>query len=56
VNRLTRQEQTVLCIVIGLLLLGWTVKAYRAAHPSVRPDMQAHGNGAAAETSGSQDQ
>jgi hypothetical protein len=33
VNRLTKREQLVLCIVIGLLLLGWTVKAYRAAHP-----------------------
>ena len=56
VNRLTRQEQTVLCIVIGLLLLGWTVKAYRASHPSVRPDLQVHSNGAAAESSGSQNQ
>jgi hypothetical protein len=33
VNRLTKQEQLVLCIVIGLLLLGWAVKAYRTAHP-----------------------
>jgi hypothetical protein len=30
---LTRQEQLVLCVVIALLLTGWTVKAYRAAHP-----------------------
>ncbi len=35
VNRLTKQEQLVLCIVIGLLLTGWAVKAYRTAHPSV---------------------
>jgi hypothetical protein len=33
VNRLTKQEQLVLCIIIGLLLLGWTVKIYRTAHP-----------------------
>jgi len=25
----------VLCIVIGLLLVGWSVKAYRQAHPPV---------------------
>jgi hypothetical protein len=30
---LTKQEQLVLCIVLGLLLTGWAVKAYRAAHP-----------------------
>jgi hypothetical protein len=34
VNRLTRQEQMVLCIVLGLLLTGLAVKAYRAAHPA----------------------
>jgi hypothetical protein len=33
VNRLTKQEQLVLCIVLGLLLTGWAVKTYRAAHP-----------------------
>jgi len=33
VNRLTRQEQLVLCIIVGLLLTGWAVKAYRTAHP-----------------------
>jgi hypothetical protein len=33
VNRLTKQEQMVLCIIIGLLLTGWVVKAYRASHP-----------------------
>ena len=33
VNRLTKQEQLVLCIIVGLLLLGWTVKVYRTAHP-----------------------
>ena len=31
--RLTKQEQLVLVIVLGLLLTGWAVKAYRAAHP-----------------------
>jgi hypothetical protein len=33
-NRLTRQEQLVLCVVLGLLLIGWAVKWYRAAHPA----------------------
>jgi hypothetical protein len=32
VNRLTKQEQLVLCVVLGLLLTGWAVKTYRAAH------------------------
>jgi len=32
-NRLTRQEQMVLGIVLGLLLTGWAVKTYRTAHP-----------------------
>ena len=30
VNRLTRQEQFVLCVVLGLLLVGLAVKVYRA--------------------------
>jgi hypothetical protein len=30
---LTKQERLVLCAVIGLLLTGWAVKAYRTAHP-----------------------
>jgi hypothetical protein len=33
-NRLTKQEQMVLCVVLGLLLTGWAVKAYRTAHPA----------------------
>ena len=33
VNRLTKQEQLVLCIVLGLLLTGLFVKWYRTAHP-----------------------
>jgi hypothetical protein len=33
VNRLTKQEQLFLIIVLGLLLTGWAVKAYRTAHP-----------------------
>ncbi|HVU99845.1 MAG TPA: hypothetical protein VHH88_00695 [Verrucomicrobiae bacterium] len=33
-NRLTKQEQFVLCIVLFLLALGWSVKAYRTAHPA----------------------
>ena len=32
---LTKQEQFVLCVVIGLLLVGLLVKYYRAAHPPV---------------------
>jgi hypothetical protein len=36
VNRLTKQEQLVLCIILGLLLTGWAVKAYRSAHPPVQ--------------------
>jgi hypothetical protein len=35
VNTLTKQEQLVLCVVLGLLLMGWAVKAYRTAHPTV---------------------
>ena len=31
--RLTKQEQLVLCVVLGLLLTGWVVKTYRTAHP-----------------------
>ena len=31
--RLTKQEQLVLCVVLSLLLVGWTVKAWRTAHP-----------------------
>jgi len=37
VNALTKQEQLVLCVVLGLLLMGWAVKAYRTAHPSLAP-------------------
>jgi hypothetical protein len=33
VSRLTKQEQMFLCTVIGLLLVGWTVKTCRTAHP-----------------------
>ena len=33
-NWLTKQEQLVLCVVIGLLLTGLAVKHYRTAHPS----------------------
>ena len=40
VNRLTRQEQLVLCVVLTLLLIGWAVKAYRSAHSPARPTEQ----------------
>ncbi len=33
-NKLTKQEQLVLVMVLALLLTGWAVKAYRAAHAS----------------------
>jgi hypothetical protein len=32
---LTKQEQMVLCVVLGLLLTGLAVKTYRTAHPPV---------------------
>ena len=32
-NRLTRQEQLVLCSVLGLLLVGLAVKLYRQSQP-----------------------
>ena len=35
VKFLTKQEQTVLCLVILLLLTGWAVKAWRTTHPGV---------------------
>jgi len=34
VHRLTRHEQLVLCIALGLFVLGWAVKIYRAKHQS----------------------
>jgi hypothetical protein len=40
VNYLTKQEQLVLCIVLGLLLTGWAVKTYRAAHPPAAVPIQ----------------
>jgi len=40
VNRLTKQEQLVLCVVLGLLLCGWAIKSYRAAHPPVQTARQ----------------
>ena len=36
-NALTSQEKWVLCLVLGLLLIGWAVKTYRAAHPVAKP-------------------
>jgi hypothetical protein len=33
-NRFSNQEQLMLCIVLGLLLAGWAVEAYRTAHPA----------------------
>jgi hypothetical protein len=36
--RLTRQERTVLCVVLFLLLTGWMVKAWRTVQPPAAPD------------------
>jgi len=33
---LTRQQQMVVVMVILLFLIGWTVKAWRIAHPPVQ--------------------
>jgi hypothetical protein len=41
VNRLTKQEQMVLCIILGLLLTGWAVKAYRRAQAPAPAPRQA---------------
>lgn len=30
---LTKQQQLFLCSVLFLLMLGWTVRAWRTAHP-----------------------
>jgi hypothetical protein len=30
----------VLSVVLGLLLVGWAVKAWRLAHPAVPPGME----------------
>jgi hypothetical protein len=40
VNGLTKQEQTVLIIVLGLLLVGWAVKLYRTSHPPAPASVQ----------------
>jgi hypothetical protein len=37
---LTRQQQTVLCVVLLLLVSGWAVKAWRQAHPPVAPQTE----------------
>jgi hypothetical protein len=40
-NWLTKQEQWVICVVIGLLATGLLVKFYRAAHPPVEASQSA---------------
>jgi len=35
VKWLTKQEQLVLVVILGLLFVGWAVKTYRTAHPPV---------------------
>jgi hypothetical protein len=34
VKWLTKQEWKVVGVILGLLITGWLVKEYRAAHPS----------------------
>jgi len=34
---LTKHEQLVLSVILGLLLTGWAVKAWRTAHPPTSP-------------------
>ncbi len=34
---LTKQEQTVVIMVVAILLTGWAVRAWRLAHPSRIP-------------------
>ena len=34
VKFLTKQEQLALCLIFVLLLTGWAVKTWRAAHPA----------------------
>jgi hypothetical protein len=41
VDKLTKQELLVLCLVLGMLLMGWAVKTYRTANP---PDSIVHNN------------
>ncbi|HEX4262785.1 MAG TPA: hypothetical protein VH597_00490 [Verrucomicrobiae bacterium] len=33
-SRMSNQEQLVLCIVLGLFLAGWAVRAYFTARPA----------------------
>jgi hypothetical protein len=46
--RLTRQERTVLCVVLFLLLTGWLVKTWRTMQPPAttvempEPNLNAH--------------
>jgi hypothetical protein len=42
VSRLTKNEQLVVCVVAGLLLIGWVTKAWRNAHP-VRASVEQSG-------------
>ena len=36
-NWLTKQEQLILCVVLGLFLLGLSVKVYRIASTTPQP-------------------
>jgi len=40
-NRLTKQEQLIICIVIGLLVTGLVVKYYRTAQPATTSSLSA---------------
>jgi hypothetical protein len=37
--QLTKHEQLVIGLVVALLLTGWAVKAFRAAHPGPAPSI-----------------
>ena len=40
-NWLTKQEQFIICLVIGLLVTGLAVKYYRTAHPATMSQLPA---------------
>lgn len=42
---LTQQQRTVITVVVGLLLTGWAVKAWRLSHELVTPSSVRSGQG-----------
>ncbi|HAV62411.1 MAG TPA: hypothetical protein DCY13_08620 [Verrucomicrobiales bacterium] len=43
VLKLTRQERQVLTVILGLLLVGWAVRAWRLANPEPQPSAETAG-------------